>query len=286
MNELLDKKKIRQVYRNVQKHQRTEALIRQFSSNKEDIRLTSLKTLDLMHCQNVLELGCAFGSFTDALKNQLHPQAHITGLDIVAEYEPFFLQACGRAGYSGTFSSAGVHQIKKYPAESFDLVICSFALYFFIGIIPDIARILKPDGVFITITHSEKNMQELISITRSILKNNRLLDEYETLPIEIILQQFSTENGKSLLTPYFTRIEHVYFHNSLIFQTHEIESLMEYYQFKKPFFLTTINANKKNILDQLLSEMRMLATRENILNMCKDDSIFICGKNSLPEGGK
>ena len=206
MADFLDKKKIRQVFRDVQKHQRIEKLIRQFSSNKNDIRRTALIALDLTQCQSVLELGCAFGAFTDALSDRLHPAAHITGLDIVAEYEPFFLQACRHAGYNGTFSAGGVQQIREFPDRSVDLIICSFALYFFVDIIPDIARILKPDGVFITITHSNRNMRELIVMTRSVLKDNHLLDDNQTLPIETILQQFSSENGRSLLTPYFAGI--------------------------------------------------------------------------------
>ena len=155
MAEVLDKKKIRQVFRDVQKHLLIGQLIRRFSTNKDDIRKTALSQIDLSNCQNVLELGCAFGAFTEALKDKLHPAAKITGLDIVPEYKPFFLEACRRAGYSGTFSSSGVEQIKKYPADSFDLVICSYALYFFADMIPEIARVLKKDGIFITITHSQ-----------------------------------------------------------------------------------------------------------------------------------
>src|SRR5512145_2765354 len=112
MTDFPDKKKIRQVYRQVLKHRRIEKLIRQFSSNKEDIRIKSLSQVNLSECRKVLELGCAFGAFTEALKGRLHPQAAITGLDIVSEYEPFFLEACMRAGYRGTFSSSGVHTIK------------------------------------------------------------------------------------------------------------------------------------------------------------------------------
>lgn len=90
MPEILDKKKILQVFKKVQEHRRIERLIRQFSTNKDDIRITALNQVDLTDCQNVLELGCAFGSFTEALKDRLHPEAKITGLDIVPEYKPFF----------------------------------------------------------------------------------------------------------------------------------------------------------------------------------------------------
>jgi ubiquinone/menaquinone biosynthesis C-methylase UbiE len=283
MAEVFDKKKIRHVFRNVQKHLLIEQLIRQFSTNKEDIRKTALNQVALPNCQNVLELGCAFGAFTEALKGKLHPAAKITGLDIVPEYKPFFLEACGRAGYTGTFSSSGVNQIKKYSAGSFDLIICSYALYFFAGMIPEIARILKRDGIFITITHSQCNMQELIGITKKILKMNTLLTDNQSLPVEIIVGQFSAENGEKLLHPFFGRIKAIDFKNTLVFQPREIDFFVEYYQFKSPFFFMGTGAHRKNIVDQLLLELRDSAIKEKVVTMCKDDVIFICSQPLSPK---
>src|SRR4030042_6881963 len=149
MAEVLDKNQISRIFRDARKHQRLGKIIRRFSTNKDDIRQTALKNLDLSDRRNVLELGCAFGAFTEALKGRLHPQAKITGLDMLAEYESFFLEACKRAGYAGTFSASGVERIKKYPTASFDLVICSYALYFFAGLIGEISRVLTKEGIFI-----------------------------------------------------------------------------------------------------------------------------------------
>jgi ubiquinone/menaquinone biosynthesis C-methylase UbiE len=278
MAEVLDKKKIRQVFRKVQEHLRIEQLIRQFSSNKDDIRITALNQVDLTSCRNVLELGCAFGSFTEALKSRLHPEAKITGMDIVAEYEPFFLEACKRAGYSGNFSSNGIKPIKKYPNGTFDLVICSFALYFFIEIIPEIARVLKPNGIFITITHSRRNMQELIALTRNILEKNKLLPGNELLPIEIILRQFSSENGAALLSTHFRRIQQIDFNNTLIFRAGETESFLEYYRFKRPFFLAGTNTRKNDIFNQLRLELQKMTLDSKNIQMCKDDRIFLCSE--------
>ena len=283
MAEVLDKKKIRQVFRNVQKHLLIEQLIRQFSTNKEDIRKTALNQVTLSNCQNVLELGCAFGAFTEALKDKLHPAAKITGLDIVPEYKPFFLEACGRAGYAGTFSSSGVNQIKKYSTGSFDLIICSYALYFFADMIPEIARIIKKDGIFITITHSQCNMQELIGITKKVLKMNTLLTDNQSLPVEIIVGQFSAENGEKLLHPFFGRIKAIDFKNTLVFQPREIDFFVEYYQFKSPFFFMGTGAHRKNIVDQLLLELRNSAMKEKTITMCKDDVIFICSQPLIPK---
>ncbi len=69
--------------------------------------------------------------------------------------------------------------------------------------IPEIARVLKKDGFFITITHSRENMREIVSIIKKILNQNNLIDENQFLPIEIILDQFSAENGETLLRSVF-----------------------------------------------------------------------------------
>jgi ubiquinone/menaquinone biosynthesis C-methylase UbiE len=313
MAEVFDKKRIRKVFRNVQKHRLIEQLIRQFSTNKEDIRKNALLPADISSCQNILELGCAFGSFTESLKGRLHPEARINGWDIVPEYKPFFLEACKRAGYEGTFSSSGVNKIKKYPAHSFDLVICSFALYFFADMIPEIARVLKKDGKFITITHCQSNMRELIAITRSILEqnhgyepqsklrgiipsatrdcspyqsrraahtvlefHNKLLAENEPLPIEVIIRQFSAENGRELLNKNFGQIISIDFKNTLIFQPHEINFFIEYFHFKSPFFLIGTKTDSNIITTQLVHKLQGIAAKEKVINMCKDDRIFIC----------
>jgi len=280
MADFLDKKKIRQVYRQVLKHRRIEKLIRQFSSNKEDIRLKALSQVKLSECRKVLELGCAFGAFTEALKGRLHPQAAITGLDIVSEYEPFFREACVRAGYRGTFSSAGVNEIKKMAAGSFDLIICSFALYFFTGMISHIARILKKGGFFIAITHDECNMEELIAMTRTTLEEHHMLAKNQLLPIELILRQFSADNGETLLRPYFSEIQKIDFKNSLIFPPWDIDFFIDYYQFKSPLFLMGTGADKKNMVEKLMNKLQDIGAESNMITMCKDDAIFVCSASA------
>jgi ubiquinone/menaquinone biosynthesis C-methylase UbiE len=283
MTEVLDKKKIRKVYRDVQKHLAIAQLIRRFSTNKDDIRKTALNQTDLSNCKNVLELGCAFGAFTEALKEKLHPEARIIGIDIIPEYKPFFLEACRRAGYPGHFSSYGIDKIKKYPAGSFDLVICSYALYFFPNMIPEISRVLKKDGIFITITHSQADMLEIVNIVKNILQQNNLLNDKQSLPIEIIFKQFSAENGEKLLHPFFGRIQKIDFKNTLVFQPQEIDNFLDYFQFKKSFFLTGTDTHNKTIIDQLMRELQDTAMKKNLVTMCKNDKIFICFQPVIPK---
>ena len=278
MADQLDPKKIREVFRNVRNHREMERIIRRCSTNPEDIRRAALSGVDLTSCRNVMELGCAFGSFTVALQGRLHPQARITGLDIIPGYEPFFLEACEKAGYPGRFSSAGVHQIAEGPPGGFDLILCSFALYFFVDILPDIARILKPDGRFIAITHASGNMRELIGAIRNILKRHRIIKPDDILPIEQILKAFSAENGAALLAPHFGGIRQIDFPNTLVFPPQDIGAFVDYYRFKRPFFLAGTPPCADIIIPELTKQLAGMAARFQKISMCKDDAIFICSQ--------
>jgi SAM-dependent methyltransferase len=278
MAEVLDKNQISRIFRDARKHQRIGQIIRRFSTNKDDVRQTALKNLDLSDRRNVLELGCAFGAFTEALKGRLHPRAKITGLDMLAEYESFFLDACRRAGYAGEFFAGGVEQIIKYPTASYDLIICSYALYFFPDLIADIARVLAGDGFFITITHSEADMRELVEMIKEILKRNNLLADNQTLPIENIVGRFNAQNGAFLLQTHFNRVQSIDFKNTLIFPPREINHFLEYFHFKQSFFLTEALAKKQGIIDQLSRELQNTANTGKSINMRKDDIIFIASQ--------
>ena len=274
MTELPDKRNIRRVYRNVQKHRHIEQLIRRFSSNKKDIRHEALNCVDLSNCRRVLELGCAFGAFAEGLRGRLHQDAVIEGLDMIAAYEPFFLAACRRAGYPGKFSASGVESLCGMPTGGYDLILCSYALYFFVEMVPDIARLLKNDGIFITITHDLCNMQELIHITRKTLKEQGLLENNQLLPVELITRRFSSENGEACLEPFFNNIRKVDFHNTLVFQPWDIYFFVDYFQFKSPFFLSGTEALRDNIINLLLHRLQDMGARQRI-SMCKDDAFFI-----------
>ena len=108
------------------------------------------------------------------------------------------------------------------------------------------------------------------------MKQNNLLDEKQSLPIEIIFDQFSAENGEKLLHPFFGRIKAIDFKNTLVFQPQEIDHFLDYFQFKKSFFLTGTDAHNKTIINQLVRELQDTAMKKNLVTMCKDDRIFIC----------
>jgi len=213
---------IHKVFDNVQAHLRIADLIQRFSTNKHDVHRTALEGMDLMECRQILDLGCAFGSFTDKLKGRVSHEAVATGVDVIGTYEPLFLAACRRAGIHGRFFPTGTSILKTFADRSFDLILCSYALYFFPEVIPEIARILHKKGAFVAITHHRQNAGEMIELIKRILDTMGLSHERD-LPLEHIIGRFSSENGEALLQPWFGRIKVIDFPNKLVFPKQDIE---------------------------------------------------------------
>ena len=158
------------------------------------------------------------------------------------------------------------------------IFLCSFALYFFVDILPDIARILTPDGRLIAITHASGNMRELIGAIRNILKARRIIEPDNLLPIEQILKAFSAENGAALLAPHFGGIQQIDFPNTLVFPPRDIGAFVDYYRFKRPFFLAGTEPCADIIIPDLTQLLADMAARSQTISMCKDDAIFICSQ--------
>ena len=278
----VEESKVIEVFANANAHRLAAGIVKRHSTNPQDIRLLALKKLDLTLFRNILDLGCGFGFFTEALKGLVHAEARVTGIDIVREYEPLYLDTCRRAGLKGSFQAMGVSSLKKHPQRSFDFVLCSYALYFFPEIIPDIARILNEDGFFLTIAHRQKSMSELIAVIKQILEEKQTPGRGR-LPIEEIIGRFCSENGANLLTPWFKKIAAVEYPNSLVFHREDIIALVDYFRFKGPFFLTGTGAEAETVSRLVSAHLEKRVASRGPFTLSKDDTIFIC---SHPSEGK
>jgi ubiquinone/menaquinone biosynthesis C-methylase UbiE len=275
---------VTKVFIGVEAHQETAALIRSHSANRRDIREVSLTNLDLQQCRRIIDIGCGFGFFSEALRHKVPPTAHLTGLDMIPAYEPLFLDVCKRIGVPGRFLTAPVSHVHTLPEKSWDLVLCSYALYFFPEIIPRIARLLTLTGIFITITHAIDNMGELIAAARSSLRKKGYLLDQDRLPIEKIIGRFCAENGQALLSPWFARIDTTDYLNTLIFKPDEVSFLLSYFHFKSPFFLTGIDLDQAGILNTITAHLTDVSRSQNGFTISKDDRIFICRQPRFPGG--
>ncbi len=275
MNERPDPEAVQSVFRDVTGHRAIAGIIRSHSTNGRDVRRYALEGLDLSDCRDILELGCAFGPFTETLRGRVAPEAAVTGVDIVEAYEEPFLEACGRAGLRGRFLPEGVPVIRSFPEASFDLVLCSFALYFFPEVIPGIARILRPGGLFVVITHDRNNMGELADLIRRTLTRQGDLPGGR-LPVESIVARFSAENGRDLLAPWFGEVETQDYRNTLVFPPSDIPQILQYIHFKSPFLLTGTTRTVPEVTKLLEEELKRWIRSTGSIHLSKNDRIFRC----------
>lgn len=270
-------RKIAEVFVDVDAHRFTSDIVRRHSTNRADVRAVALDGLDLMQCRDILELGCGFGFFTEMLRGRVHADAIVTGVDIVPGYESPYLKVCGEAGIKCRFTSSGALVVRDYRERSFDLAICSYCLYFFPEIVPDIARVLRKGGLLITTVHNRNNMSELVNFAKDVLVRGGVLDKEAILPIETFISSFSSENGYEILSRWFRDIKVVHYENTLVFEPGDIYTLIEYFRFKWPFFLSSITGKVELVFDLFEIELQQYFTRRQTdFVITKDDTIFIC----------
>ncbi len=256
-------------------------IIKTYSTNKEDVRNTALDGLDLTGFVTILELGCGYGFFIESLRNRLNMNAHISGIDIVRNNREAYLHNISSAGYTGGFIQGSVDQIADFADEKYDLIIASYSLYFFPHLIPQISRILKKNGLFITITHSDLSLQAAIDI---IVKSLSLADinVHDELAITSLFKNFSTQNGYAKLSPYFSKIDMINYRNSLIFPAEKIDDCMDYIEKKRYLIYKEIldeNPDKIDKYKQIFyNEIASYSLLNHGIILNKDDSVFRCWK--------
>ncbi len=263
------------VFRDTKSLKLSAETIKKRSTNKTDITTVALSGLALESCREILDLGCAFGFFTKALKSRVHPKAHVTGIDCCRSYEDMYLKACVEASLEGNFDASGIAVISEFGEKQYDLILCSYALYFFPEMIPDISRILKSNGIFVTITHSSFHLIELINYIKDDYKDNHMAGD-PILPVEKLADSFSDKNGYALLSPWFADIRQIRFKNTLEFTRENFAEFMAYVKYKRPFFFSKAMASWHGLVDAIEARLLERILHKEMISVTKDDIIFIC----------
>ncbi len=283
-NNIYSRNDITQTYEQVHDLLLTRYIIKTYSSNKTDIRDVALNNLNCIKAKTVLELGCGYGFFIEKLKGRIHDGAVIIGIDMVENNREPFLHSVSSIQYKGEFISGSADIIKEMPNASFDMIITSYSLYFFPHLIPEIARVLAPEGVFIAITHSKNTLKEAIHFIRSCMKSIGSLDKEQTV-INRLFSAFSLEEGKRQLEKYFNMVERLDYNNSMIFPADHINDFIFYIQKKKSLIYKEIIELMPEKLDDIVQcvENHIIdyakTNRSIILN--KDDAVFRCFEPKL-----
>lgn len=256
-------------------HRKISGMIARHLSNKLDIRQQAFDQLDLSATKDILDLGCGFGFFTEALGGKVHPEARITGIDRFPEYEWFYFQSCERAGIKANFRSNGIGLLSELPSDSYDLILCSYAMYFFPEYVGEISRILKPDGLFIAITHALPHMEEFCTYVRGVLKDNGLIVTID-LPYESLISRFSDQNGVEILEKEFKNIKTVRYKCKLNFGPDDHQDLIDYFNFKHHFFIPQMIDPEDKLHAKVISRLKQDLKARNGIEVTKNDVIFVC----------
>jgi ubiquinone/menaquinone biosynthesis C-methylase UbiE len=253
------------------KHIASSEIIKQHSVNKRDVREVALADINLEHIKDVLDLGCGFGFMAQYLSKHISQNAHIIGLDACGENSSAFLHTVHRAGRKAEFQECQINNHLPWADNSFDMVVASYSLYFFVDIIPEIARVLKPEGIFVTITHFPDSFSGLYKAARFSEENT---------PLSRLISRFSSENGREKLIPYFGNIERIDYINTLHFETKDIDNLLEYTRFKLPLMALGPELHKRGtnvyLPDRLKRFIKETLMAEGEVNVKKSDAIFRC----------
>jgi len=269
--------KLSKVFQDAEMHQTIAKIIGKHLTSKEDVREKALEDITFNDVKSILDIGCGFGFFTKALSGKVSSEVRITGIDRYEKNKPHYLKACEKSGIKGNFNSNGISVIRTYDDHSYDLILCSYALYFFPEYISEIARILKKDGVFVTITHSTPHMFEFTSYVKEIFQKSglNLLDE---LPFEALINNFSDKNGFELLSSSFKQIETKRYFNTLQFRQEEYEDFEKYICFKRSFFMPAGQHDELEICKIILTEIKENLKTNDFMEIGKNDMIFVCRK--------
>ena len=262
-------------------HRRIGELIRRRSTNKGDIYRIALEGLGYETPVSVLDLGCGWGAFTAALRGVAPVGSRVIGVDWMEDNRGPFIGSAASAGVSGEFLCGPVEQICDLPARGFDVVLSGFSLYFFTGILPQIVRVLKDDGVFVAITHSNNSLHEFLDDVRAPLMHEGQMTP-ELFGVEAVLHEFNSENGAGILAPFFGEVERTEFNNRLRFGVDQVEECFDYLMFKR-YILTDSSEYRHQIEarrfhDELKAVILARAGAEGAYTLAKDDAIFRCRK--------
>lgn len=237
-------------------HREIGRIIQRRSENKKDIRKTAARLIDWPGSSSVLDLGCGYGWFEEALS--IHVE-QIRGIDCLEENRGGFLAAAGRVASKIDFEQKLLPQKLNEDDDRFDIVLSVYSLYFFPQMVSEANRVLKKGGTFLVITHSERMMTEGEHF-------------FEFTNLRKTLKNFSAENGAGTLRKLFKEVRTEDYDNSIVFTREDNDDLLKYIEFKKEFI-------QKDFDPEMVKEkMAAELTRAGTLRFNKNDRIFVAVK--------
>lgn len=179
-----------------------------YNVNQQPLQEWFFEQISLPNNARILELGCGNGSLWEEHIDKLDSNAKLTMTDYSSGMVDIVREKFSNNSKI-SFEIADAQNL-TFSSQSFDIVIANHTLHHVNNIdlaISEIARVLKPNGVFYATTNGTKGLENYFyEIIQKISPTNRAFSE--PLP-------FNLENAHNLLSRHFLKIAKTYFPNSL-----------------------------------------------------------------------
>lgn len=248
--------KVIQSYADLPIHREIADIIRRHSENNEAVLDVVNRLLEKEEYNSILDLGCGYGWLEEGLKRTAQ---YVHGIDYHPENREAFCKNAGGIAETVTFDAIKLPAPLPFPDETFDLVVSIYSLYFFPDIVDEVKRVLKKDGIFLVITHSE-----------AMLGESEQYFKFDNL--RRIIESFSAENGKEKLRKHFGRVECVDYRNGLLFMAGSDRDLEKYIEFKREFIAKDVDPQE--VKRKMFEELH----QKGYVRLNKDDRIFVARK--------
>ncbi len=182
----------------------------EYSSNKEGWFRWLYRMADIKSGERVLELGCGDGSFWKQNLDRIPDNLDITLTDISDGIVHETARTLVIPNSRVTYKVIDAQKIEE-SENSFDVVIANHMLFYcddLPRVLSEIKRVLKPNGRFICSTYSSAHMKEIRKLVQSF-------DDRIALSLDNLYEKFGKENGKEILSKYFSDIEWKQFEDNL-----------------------------------------------------------------------
>lgn len=210
----------------------------------------------------ILEIGCGSGALWAENKDKLPITVSITLSDISEGMLRDAKREIGNLDNRFSFHSFDCHEI-PYPDSSFDLVIANHVLFYcdIPKVCREVQRVLKPGGTFLCSAYGSAHMEEISNLVQEF--DSRII-----LSGEKLYEKFGKENGKSLLSPYFSNISWKLYEDYLEVDTPE--PLIDY--------ILSCHGNQNQYLLDRYKEFRSFVAKKTKTSfyITKEAGVFLC----------
>lgn len=225
--------------------------------------------------ETILELGCGNGALWinadwEKLSDKQICLSDISKGMIKEAKQNLEKENGNKPGFKKTNIKYKAYNAEKLSLEknSEDIVIANHVLFYIKNLdctIKNIADILKENGTFYCSTYGFDHLHEITELAKEF-------DSRITLSQVNLQEQFGIENGKTILEPYFSRVELKIYEDSLIIN--RAEPLVDY--------ILSCHGNQKEILSGRYQEFCCFVEekikRFGAIFVTKQAGVFICRK--------